>query len=293
MGKDKHEGFGRMEELTRKLNELCDAQPFITTWYVKDLRSGRELDRDGEQVISSASTRKISIMMATLNQVHLGALSLDDPFLIEAKYQNNRSGCFCHLRPGFTIQLFDAITMMIIVSDNTCTGKIVDLVGIEQVQAYCEQVGMVNTTHRFNVPPTATTALDHPPEATNTTSAADVGRLLDRVIRGTQDAEVAADLGCTPELCQVAVDIMCRQLYTEELPAQLPPEASVACKSGTGRRMANDAGIIFENGEPRYVMTVYIDGAPREQRDGPNGQTAAKAHGARLCRTAWDALVAS
>jgi len=181
---------------------------------------------------------------------------------------------------------------MIIVSDNTCTGKIVDLVGIDQVNAYCKSIGMKNTTHRFNVPPTATTPLDHPPEATNTTSAADVGKMLDLIIRGTEDEAAATKLGVTPDLCRMAVDIMCKQLYTEELAAQLPPEASVASKSGTGRRMANDAGIIFKNGEPRYVMTVYIDGAPREQRDGSNGQTAAKAHGARLCRTVWDALVA-
>lgn len=282
-----------MDELTCRLNELCEEQPFITTWYVKDLCTGKESDRDGDAVISSASTRKISIMMATLNQVNLGKLSLDDPFLIEEKYQNNRSGCFCHLRPGFTIQLYDAIVMMIIASDNTCTGKIVDLVGIDQVNAYCKSIGMQNTAHRFNVPPTATTPLDHPPEATNTTSAADVGRMLDLVARGTQDAEAAEKLGCTPELCRMAVDIMSKQLYSEELPALLPPEASMAHKTGTGRRMANDAGIVFKNGEPRFVLAVYIDGAPREQRDGPNGQTAAKAHGARLCRTCWDALVAS
>lgn len=282
-----------MQELIQRLDQLCEEQPFITTWYLKDLRTGKEVDRDGPAVISSASTRKISIMMATLNQVNQGTLSLDDPFLIEEKYQDNRSGCFCHLRPGFTVQLYDAIVMMIIASDNTCTGKIVDLVGIDQVNAYCRSVGMENTTHRFNVPPTATTPLDHPPEATNTTSAADVGRLLDLVIRGTTDVEAAAKLGCTPELCQMAVEIMSKQLHREELPAQLPPEAWVAHKGGTGRRMANDAGIIFENGEPRFVLAVYIDGAPREQRDGPNGQTAAKAHGARLCRTCWDALVAS
>jgi beta-lactamase class A len=282
-----------MRELAEQLNKLCDEQPFETYWYVKDLRTGEELDRDGDIVVSSASTRKISIMLATLKQVNDGTLGLDDSFVIEEKYQVRANGAFQYLRPGLEITLYDGIVMMIMVSDNTCTGKIVDIVGLDNINQYCTSIGMKNATHRFNVPPTYKTPLDHPPEATNTTTANDVGHMLSLLIAGTSDLETAARLGLSTELCQLAVEIMIWQMFTAMLPAQLPPEASVAHKTGTGRRMANDAGIIFEKGEPRYVMAVYVDGTPREQRDGPNGQTAAKAHVARLCRTTWDAIVAS
>lgn len=287
-----------MQELTQRLNELCDAQPFITTWYVKDLRSGKEADRGGDVVMNSASTRKISIMMATLKGVNDGALTLDDPFVIEEKYQklalNQTGGCFQHFRPGFTVQLFDAIVMMIIVSDNTCTGKIVDLVGLDKINDFCRSIGMQGTTHRFNVPVLVDkTPTDNPADATNTTTAADVGHLLDLIIRGTHDPDAAAKLGCTPELCKLAIEIMSWQKMTQKIPALLPPQASVAHKTGTGQTMANDAGVVFENGEPRFILSIYADGAPREVRDGPSGQTAAKAHLATLGRACWDALVAT
>jgi beta-lactamase class A len=68
-------------------------------------------------------------MMTALKAVHEGKLALEQPVTIQAKYQNNDSGCFQHLQPGFTIQLRDALVMMIIVSDNTCTGTVVDMVG--------------------------------------------------------------------------------------------------------------------------------------------------------------------
>lgn len=288
-----------MQKLAKTLNELCDAQPFTTTWYIKDLRTGLEADLDGDVIMNSASTRKISIMMAALKAVNDGRLSLDDPFVIEEKYQsaalNQTGGCFQHLRPGFSVQLFDAIMMMIIVSDNTCTGKIVDLLGLDEINAFCRSVGMLGTTHRFNVPVLhdQTPADDIPVDATNTTTAADAGRLLDLIIRGTCDQDAASTLGCTSELCQMAVNIMRQQRMTQKIPALLPPEASVAHKTGTGQTMANDAGIVFENGEPRFVLAVYVDGAPREKRDGPSGQTAAKRHVATLSRACWDALVAS
>ena len=122
-----------MEALTRSLDQLCDALPFHTGWHLKDLNTGAAAHRNGDVVVPSASTRKIAILMAALKAAHEGRLSLDQPVVMEAKYQNNDSGCFQHLQPGFTIQFRDVLTMMIIVSDNTCTGTVSDMVGLDQV----------------------------------------------------------------------------------------------------------------------------------------------------------------
>ncbi len=85
--------------------------------------------------------------------------------------------------------------MMIIVSDNTCTGTVADLVGLDQVNALCRAIGMVGTTHRHGIPP-GDLARDHPVEATNATTPADVGRLLEVLLHGTR-APAAARLGGT------------------------------------------------------------------------------------------------
>ena len=37
-----------MRELTQKLNALCDALPFQTSWYLKDLTTGERADRLGD-----------------------------------------------------------------------------------------------------------------------------------------------------------------------------------------------------------------------------------------------------
>src|SRR5437773_5785284 len=142
-----------MRDLVIRLNELCDAQPFPSSWYVKDMTSGQRADRFGGVPVPSASTRKISIMMAALAAVHAGKLALDQKVVMDKKYMDNDSGTFQHLTPGFAITFRDALVMMIIVSDNTCTGMVVDLVGLEDVQRYCESIGMTGTIHRFGIPP--------------------------------------------------------------------------------------------------------------------------------------------
>src|SRR5437016_8264304 len=127
-----------MRDVVERLDALCDAVPFHASWYLKDVATGARADRLGDVPVPSASTRKISIMMAALAAVHAGKLSLDQRVTIEAKYQDNDSGTFQHLTPGFWITLRDAMVMMIIVSDNTCTGLVVDLVGLANVQCYTE-----------------------------------------------------------------------------------------------------------------------------------------------------------
>jgi beta-lactamase class A len=278
-----------MEELVRKLNDLCDAQPFHTGWYLKDLRSGQEANRAGDLIGPSASTRKIAVLMAALKECNEGRLSLDQPVTIQAKYQNNNSGCFQHLQPGFTIPFRDCLIMMIIVSDNTCTGTVVDMVGLDRINALCRSIGMKGTTHKDNIPP-GDLAWDHPADATNTTTPNDVGLLLDLILAGSKDAGAAAKLGCTPELCQYAIQIMTWQQLTNRLPYLMPPQAKIAHKTGRGVRNYSDAGIIFRGDEPLYILTVYTDQVPPELPDGRAGRGAAHLQIATLCRTCWDYL---
>src|SRR5215467_6554116 len=229
-----------MRELVERLDALCDAVPFQTSWYLKDLATGARADRLGDVPVPSASTRKISIMMATLAAVHAGKLALDQKVTIEKRFQDNDSGTFQHLTPGFWITLRDALVMMIIVSDNTCTGHVVDLVGLGNVQRWCEAVGLTGTVHRYGIPPK--TGPDNTLDRVTTTTANDQGLVLELILKGTQDPEVAAKLQCTTALCRLGLDILSWQKLKTRLPSLLPLGTKVAHKTGTGHRCYNDAG---------------------------------------------------
>jgi beta-lactamase class A len=243
-----------MKELAARLDALCDTLPFQTSWYLKDLGSGARADRRGDVPVPSASTRKISIMMTALKAVHDGKLALDQKVTIDSKYQDNDSGTFQHLTPGFWITFRDALVMMIIVSDNTCTGLVVDLVGLGEIQRFCESIGMTGTIHRFGIPPRL--GPDHALEQVTSTTPNDQGLLLELILRGTSDAAVAARLGVTPELCRLGLDILSWQKLKARLPSQLPLGTKVAHKTGTGHRCYNDAGIIFKGDRPLCVLTA-------------------------------------
>jgi len=278
-----------MRDLVIRLNELCDAVPFQSSWYVKDMTSGQRADRFGGVPVPSASTRKISIMMAALAAVHAGKLSLEQKVTIDRKYQDNDSGTFQHLTPGFWITFRDALVMMIIVSDNTCTGTVADMVGIGEIQRWCDSIGMTGTIHRFGLPPRGL-GRDHTLEQVTTTTPNDQGLLLELIWHATSDAGVAGKLGSTPELCRLGLDILSWQKLKSRLPSQLPPGTKIAHKTGTGSRGFMDAGIVFKGDRPLYILTAYTEHVPEALPDGRSGMYAANTLIGSLARACWDAL---
>ena len=277
-----------MRDLVLRLNELCDAMPFQTSWFLKDLATGARADRLGDVPVPSASTRKISIMMAALGAVHAGKLALDQKVTIEARYQDNDSGTFQHLTPGFWVTFRDALVMMIIVSDNTCTGTVVDLVGLREIQRYSESVGLTGTIHRFGIPPRL--GPDHTLDQVTTTTPNDQGLLLELILRGAGDPAVAARLQCTPELCRLALDILSWQKLRTRLPSLLPLGTKVAHKTGTGSRGYMDAGIIFKDERPLCILTAYTEHVPAALPDGTPGFAAAAQLIGRMARCCYDTL---
>jgi beta-lactamase class A len=244
------------------------------------------LERHGSIVVPSASTRKIAIMMAALKAVNEGELSLSQPVTMASRFKNNDSGCFQHLRSEFVIQLQDALVMMIIVSDNTCTGAVADLVGLEAINALCQSIGMEDTVHRYGIPP-AGMAGYLPADKTNSTTPADVALLLEIILGGVGDEKSAGLLGCTSELCQLAIDILSWQRLRNRIPARLPLGTKVAHKTGTTAKNYNDAGVVYAD-VPLFLISAYTDNVPADLPTGDPGHTVAYDLTARLSRLCWD-----
>ena len=280
-----------MEKLVRQLHAICDEQPYVTSWYVKHFGLGIEADRDGTVIVPSASTRKTSIMMAVLRAAHQGKLDLDEPIVYEPWMKEDVvAGTFMFLTPGLKIPFRDAVTQMIILSDNVCTNMVFERIGLPEINDFCQSIGMTGTVHRTrvprsNLPPT------HDLNEVTTTTAVDQGLLYDYILRGTRDPEVAERLGCSTELCTWALKTLSGQRTRTKLPCLLPSGTQIAHKGGTGKRGRHDAGIVFRDGKPLYILAVFTDKVPSEMPDGLPGYASAFTTIGRLARACWDADV--
>ncbi len=185
---------------------------------------------------------------------------------------------------------------MIAMSDNASTGPLVDEIGLDSVNQFCQDIGMENTTHRIGFPNTEFNG--RKPEEGNTTTPNDQGLLLSKIVKGSQQEKVAAEIGCTQELCQMAINILNKQKYRRRLRGLLPKEANVAHKTGTVvsdwtetgpiSEGYHDIGIVSNASEPLYNIAVFTNNIPRVLDGGWPPNTHAKHTIALLNRICWD-----
>jgi beta-lactamase class A len=273
-----------LNTLADELDALTAAQPFAASWYLKRLDTQQEWDRDGDLVVATRSTRKVAIMMSLLQWARQGGVRLTDQVVIRDEYRHTRSGLTQYFLADPVLRLHDAMTMMIGVSDNGCTGAIVELLGLARINAFCKAIGMHETAHRSAMP------LATADESLNTVSTPrEQGLLLQAILDGSTDPKAAARLGCLPEDCALALNTLASQQLRSKIPALLPANASCAHKDGTGPGMHHDTGIVYRSGVALYILCAYTREVPLDA-DGEAGAAQAARFIAQLSRKAWDAF---
>lgn len=281
--------------LEKRLRLLDEAVLFSTGWSVLDLRRGHRWSSRGDIPVPAASTRKIAILMACLREVHAGRLSLDDRIAIEARHQQNDSGIVRFLRPGLVVTLYDALVLMIIVSDNAGTLAVLERVGLQAVNELCrERLGMTGTHHVASAPANSFFTSATPDDLTgiNTATPDDMIVLLSAMIAGATDDAAAGRLGVTAALCQLALTILSQQQFTQGLPRLLPTGTRVAHKTGGGPSTESDAGVVFIDNRPLFAIAVYTHHNPVTMPDGSSGRAAARDHIADISFCCWKHLAA-
>ncbi|WP_305110940.1 serine hydrolase [Shinella lacus] len=271
-----------------RLAAICDAQPFVTRFLARNLLTGETYERGADEETPSASTRKTSIMMAALKAAEDGRLDLDEKITYEARYAEEvASGMFRYLTPGIVISLRDAITGMMVLSDNVCTKMVFERLTLEEVDGYCKAIGMAGTHHRFLIPPLALSP-DHTLTSVTTTTARDQAFLLQAILHAQTSEESARLLGCSQALCAFALQTLKNQILRYAIPSRLPFGAVVAHKGGTGKRGRMNCGIVYRDGNPFYILCAFTDEVPQAMPDGTPGYTLSLETIGRLSRACWD-----
>src|SRR5262245_29298314 len=97
--------------------------------YVKHLGTGEEVAIRADEILNSASIRKIPMMILAFQSADEGKLNLDQRVEIRQSDFKNGTGILQYHEPGMSLTVRDLITEMIITSDNTATGMVIERLG--------------------------------------------------------------------------------------------------------------------------------------------------------------------
>ncbi len=250
----------KFEELAEKIDIFCNQYPFITCISLLDLEIHKRYDRSINTVIPASSIRKLFILAAALSAASQNVIDLNQ----EIDIQHNKvidttevCGCIQFLNPGLRLTLIELIVLMIIVSDNIATSIVVEHIGIEYLNVYCNKIGCKDTEHLYSVP--TNFRYDIPVHKLNHTTVRDVTHLLEFLEEGTRDKNIAQKVLLTTQDCTMALRILNWQQDDSLFRSMLPLGAQVGYKHGLGARNLGAAGLFYSSAKPRAILTVMTD----------------------------------
>lgn len=131
-----------IEEEDRHLNGVLGVA-------LMDLAGGEQYLLRGDETFPQASSIKITVLANLYLQDQKGTLHLNDLYTMNAADLVPDSFIMGGLTPGITkITLHDLATMMVAVSDNSATNVLIDRVGMDNVNAMLESLGLHSTRLR-------------------------------------------------------------------------------------------------------------------------------------------------
>ncbi|WP_319421448.1 serine hydrolase [Pleurocapsa sp. FMAR1] len=228
--------------LKLKLENLVQQYPELEPeFFLVDLDTKGFVSIEGDKSISSASTIKLPIVVAFLQDVDQGKIGLDEQLTMTKDVIGDGSGNMRYEKPGSKFSALETVTKMMTISDNTATNMLIKrLGGMEALNQRFAKMKLTQTRLRNPLPDLA---------GTNTTSAEDLGNLLAKI-----DSGDLLSLRARDRLLHIMGNIVNDSL----LPQGLEPEALIAHKTGDIKSVLADVGMIDMPNGKRYIASIFV-----------------------------------
>ncbi len=216
------------EELVRRMGEVRGS----TSFYYKDLTTGQTFSLRADEPMCAASVIKLTVMAELFRQIGDGELDPERRIPIRDADRVPICGVLTLMHTGMEVTAIDLCWLMITVSDNMATNMLIDLLGIEKIQANICRLGLEGVELNRKL-------FEKRPEwrkKTNYITAASIGRLLEQIYQGTL---------VSPEASRRMMEMLLAQQCTNKIPLLLPREGLAAHKTGEDTGITHDVGILL------------------------------------------------
>ncbi len=208
--------------------------------YYHDLHTGHSWGWNAENDFPAASVIKVPIALAVLRAAQLGQLHLEQRRKVEMHDHVGGAGVLFEMHDGIEVTLGDLCRLMIVVSDNVASNLLLDALPEGALSELFKQLEMNSTVLGRRFMESARPGHD------NRTTALDMGRCMTALQRGE-----VLDRSHTAQ----AMATLRRQQFREKIPLMLPPELSVAHKTGELDAVRHDVAVV-EVPERPYVLSL-------------------------------------
>ena len=221
----------------QRLHEISSRVDGVVGYAVLDLTSGDRITHLGGETFPTASTIKIAVVYELFKQAEEGKVRLTETIALDRSKAVGGTGVLVYMGTP-TLSILDYATLMVTLSDNTATNVLIDRLGMANVTARMESLGLTHTRLRRRMMDTAAARRGDE----NVSTPDEIVRLLETVSKNKE-----------------AVELL-EKPKTSRLRRGLPAGVAAADKPGELEGVRVDAGIVFAKNRPYIlcVMTTYL-----------------------------------
>ena len=213
--------------------------------YYKNLVTGEEFCVGADESYLAASVIKFPLFMHVMRECEAGKLSLDDLLVTEESDKVPSCGALNMFTGAVTCDIRTLCRLMICISDNTATNRLIRHFGMENIERGFSEMGMeITRIRRLLFDRSASKKGIH-----NTICPREIGALLESLWKGEFISREVSDY---------VLSVLLEQQIGHKLDGKLCEEIPIAHKTGEDRNLSNDVGIIYAS-EPFVICFAGHD----------------------------------
>lgn len=226
-------------KLETQISQNPKIDPHIFVW---DISNGNYVDIKGELPIPAASIIKLPVLISTFKAIESGKFQKENLITFEEQYRSSGSGSLQYkVSENTKLSVDELARIMITESDNTSTNILISLIGsMDSVNNDILSWGLNDTKINTWLPDLS---------GTNYTTAKDISTMLYNL-----DNEEFLNIESRANIFDYMGNVKNNRL----LAAGIPPEASIAHKTGDIGNMLGDAGIIYSPNGKKYIAVILV-----------------------------------
>lgn len=229
---------------TPKIIQRLNGMPGKISVWIENTNTSEILCHKPEQPLIAASVIKLSVMLAAFEAFRTGYIKKETLYTVREAEKKPSCGALTYMHNGTLVTMLDLVTLMIILSDNTATNILIDLLGIDYINESAQTYALNGFVLRRKLFDSEASARG----LENTVTAEDTACFYRMLMNGKL---------ISPEASKEMLAILSQQRLNGKIPFYLHEHGiSVAHKTGEDDGITHDAGIIYAANGP--WITVFL-----------------------------------
>lgn len=242
-------------KLDDQVKSLVSSFKGTVSLYAKNLNTGETFAVNADERVRTASTIKIAVMIEAFARVAEGKAKWTDEVVLTKEKKVSGSGILFELSDNLHLTLRDAVNLMMMLSDNTATNLVLDVLTTDAVNARMESLGFKQIKINRKIGSGGDSVAGRDPENKKYGLGFATPREMVLVMEKLERGEIVS-----PSVSKEMIDLMKREQARYAI-GRSQWDLPMASKFGALDRLRSAVGIVYTK-KGKIAMAISCDDMP-------------------------------